>query len=195
MARPARYRKIQYPPLTRGLRPIANEINESETLILLLEEYEAIRLMDYEYLNQEEAAKRMNVSRPTLSRIYDSARKKLAKALVQSVRIEVFGGNVEFEHDWFRCDKCHTVFQVHDIEGKLECPQCKSKNLLHINDEVKKHPKRRRNYYQRHAMSSSGFCVCPQCGKRVSHRHGNPCRNVICTDCSISMQREGKDCE
>ena len=195
MSRPARYRKIEYPPLTRGFRPIGVHANDGEAIMLLLEEYEAIRLMDFEYLNQVEAAERMNVSRPTLTRIYDSARKKLAKALVQSLRIEVSGGNVEFDDDWFRCVKCSTVFQVHDVEGKQECPHCKSNDLMHINDEVKNHPKRRHNFHQRHENTNkSGFCVCPQCGKRISHKPGKPCRKVSCTDCNISLQREGQNC-
>jgi len=50
---------------------------------LNFDEYETIRLLDYEGLMQEEAAERMNVSRPTLTRIYENARKTMAKAFVE----------------------------------------------------------------------------------------------------------------
>jgi predicted DNA-binding protein (UPF0251 family) len=195
MSRPARYRKIEFPPLIKGFKPIGMHSHSDEVVVILIEEYEALRLLDFEYLNQEEAAKRMSVSRPTLTRIYNSARKKLAKALVNSLRIEIAGGSVEFEDEWFRCHKCHTVFQVHDLEQEHACPHCKSTDLQHVNDEVRNQPKRRHNYHQRHSQEgASGFCVCPQCGKRISHKPGKPCRKTNCPDCEVSMQRDGVDC-
>ena len=191
MPRPTRYRKVEYPPLLRGFKPIGLHMDNDEIVYLLLEEYEALRLVDFEYLNQVDAAKRMDVSRPTLTRIYDSARKKLARALVKSLRIEITGGNVEFDDEWFRCIKCDAVFQVDDMEAKRECPYCKSEELLHLNDEIRKQPRRRHNYHQRNAhKEQSGFCVCPQCGKRISHKPGHPCRKISCPDCEINLKRE-----
>lgn len=115
MPRPTRYRKVEYPPLLRGFEPIGVHRDNDEIVNLLIEEYEALRLVDYEYLNQVDAAKKMDVSRPTLTRIYDSARKKLARALVKSLRIEITGGNVEFDDEWFRCLKCDAIFQVQNM--------------------------------------------------------------------------------
>ena len=196
MSRPTRYRRIEFPPLIKGFTPIGVHAKKDEVIVILLEEYEALRLMDYEYLNQVEAAQRMNVSRPTLTRIYDSARKKLASALVNSLRIEIAGGSVEFEDDWFRCLKCQTVFQVHIVEQEHLCPHCKSTDLQHVNDEIRNQPKRRHNYHQREQeKESSGFCLCPQCGKRVSHKPGKPCRKTVCSDCDVSMIREGRNCQ
>lgn len=196
MSRPTRYRKIEYPPLIKGFNPIGVHGHSDDIVVILLEEYEAMRLLDHEYLNQVDAAKRMGVSRPTLTRIYDSARKKLAKALVNSLRIEISGGSVEFDDEWFRCLKCHTVFQVHDLTTEKTCPHCKSKDLLHINAEVRNQPRQRHNYHQRHNdEGSSGYCVCPQCGNRISHKPGKPCRKTNCPDCEVSMQREGNNCD
>ncbi len=64
---------------------------------LLFDEYEAIRLLDYEGMNQDQAALQMNISRPTLTRIYEKARKTIAQALVEGNMIVIEGGNVQFE--------------------------------------------------------------------------------------------------
>lgn len=60
---------------------------------LRLEELEAVRLVDYEDLQQEEAAARMGVSRKTLWNDLQSARKKIVTALIQGYAISIEGGN------------------------------------------------------------------------------------------------------
>lgn len=62
--------------------------------VLLLDEFEAIKLADYEGLYQEEAAKRMNVSRQTFGRIIGSAREKVARMLVEGKALRIVGGVV-----------------------------------------------------------------------------------------------------
>lgn len=64
-----------------------------KTVVLTLEELEAIRLVDYEGLNQEEAAAQMGVSRKTLWNDLKCGRKKVAKALVHGWAIRIEGGN------------------------------------------------------------------------------------------------------
>lgn len=66
----------------------------SKSITMTLDEYEAIRLIDYENLMQEEAAKRMNVARTTTQAIYTSARKKISIALVEGIDIIIEGGEV-----------------------------------------------------------------------------------------------------
>jgi len=63
------------------------------TMILTLEELEAIRLVDYEGLKQEEAAAQMGVSRKTLWNDLKSGRKKVAEALIRGWAIRIEGGN------------------------------------------------------------------------------------------------------
>jgi len=58
-----------------------------ETLELRADEFEALRLMDYEGLYQEECAQRMGVSRPTFSRMVAEARRKVADVLVHGKRL------------------------------------------------------------------------------------------------------------
>ena len=73
----------------------------AETIFLNLEEYEAIRLCDYEMLNHHQASILMAVSRPTLTRIYSKARQKIAVALVQGKQIIIEGGKIYFDSEWY----------------------------------------------------------------------------------------------
>lgn len=40
-------------------------------------------------------------------------------------------------------------------------------------------------------MGPGGFCVCPQCGYKVEHQAGIPCRESICPKCKVPLVREG----
>ena len=63
-----------------------------EEVVLTIDEFEAVRLADLEGLYQEQAAEKMNVSRQTFGRIIESARKKVAEALVQGKALKIGGG-------------------------------------------------------------------------------------------------------
>jgi predicted DNA-binding protein (UPF0251 family) len=58
-----------------------------ETLALRADEFEALRLLDYEGLYQEECARRMGISRTTLSRTVEGARRKVVDALLHGKRL------------------------------------------------------------------------------------------------------------
>ena len=126
MSRPKQCRKIFSPPLMVGFKPFGVPRSEIEEIVLQYDEYEAIRLLDYDGLMQEQAAIQMNVSRPTLTRIYENARKTIAKALVEGKMIVIEGGNVDFGKKWFRCRKCHKL--VDGIENHVPCNNCVSYN-------------------------------------------------------------------
>ena len=80
---------------------------------MTLDEYEAIRLMDLENLQQEQAAAQMGVARTTVQLIYNNARRKLADCLVNGKRLVISGGNYRLcqgrERDGGRCcgSECH----------------------------------------------------------------------------------------
>lgn len=67
--------------------------NSNEYIFLNLEEYETIRLIDYEGMTQEECSHLMNVARTTVQKIYDDARKKIANAMINGKTIKIEGGN------------------------------------------------------------------------------------------------------
>ena len=93
MPRPPRKRRIQGFPDYWSFSPEDREDAAEETVILTLDEYEAIRLMDREGLTQEQCARQMGVGRTTVTAIYDSARKKLARAIVDGTRLRISGGS------------------------------------------------------------------------------------------------------
>ncbi len=64
---------------------------------MTVDEFEAVRLLDREGLTQEECAARMRIARTTVTSIYDSARKKMADALVYGKRLVISGGCCAFE--------------------------------------------------------------------------------------------------
>jgi predicted DNA-binding protein (UPF0251 family) len=74
-----------------GFKPFGIPMRELGSVVMLFEEFEAIRLADYENLTQEEAAEKMNISRPTFTRLYDKARKTIAKAFVEGKAIIIQG--------------------------------------------------------------------------------------------------------
>lgn len=124
MPRPKQCRKIGSPPLMIGFKPFGAPRSEIEEIVLQYDEYEAIRLLDYEGLLQEQAAEKMNVSRPTLTRIYENARKTIAKAFVEGKMIVIEGGNVDFGREWYRCRKCHKL--IDGLENHTACRHCRS---------------------------------------------------------------------
>ena len=70
-----------------------------ETIMISLDEFETIRLLDYEGLNQEECAVRMGVARTTVTAMYENARKKLITAVVEGKRFSIAGGNIEIDRE------------------------------------------------------------------------------------------------
>lgn len=135
MPRPKQDRKISYPPLMQGFKPFGIPRRMLNSVTLLYDEYEAIRLLDYEGMNQDQAAVQMNVSRPTLTRIYEKARKTIAQALVEGNMIMIEGGNVQFDRAWYRCRRCYKL--IGGLENHVHCKDCKTFNdeeLIPINN-------------------------------------------------------------
>ncbi|MBT6337754.1 MAG: DUF134 domain-containing protein [Desulfobacula sp.] len=90
MPRPKRPRHILSRPIASKFKPTG--IDSKEEIILSLEEFEAIRLIDYEGMDQSQAAEVMNVSRQTVGRILKIGRYKLSKSIVEAFRLKVSGG-------------------------------------------------------------------------------------------------------
>lgn len=90
MPRPRKNRRICRMPTATAFMPADGS---GESVILTVDEYETIRLMDHDGLNQEQAALQMGVARATVTCIYESARRKIAQALVESRGIVIRGGS------------------------------------------------------------------------------------------------------
>ena len=79
MARPQKQRCICSVPCVTGFSPQGCE--PSGSINLTYDEYEVLRLLDHLQMTQEQCAQRMQISRPTVTRIYDEARRKIADML------------------------------------------------------------------------------------------------------------------
>ncbi len=97
MPRTTKCRKICSFPDYYSFVPEEADTEKIETVMMSLDEYETIRLLDHEGLNQEECALRMGVARTTVTAIYESARKKLVGAVIEGKRLRIGGGNVEID--------------------------------------------------------------------------------------------------
>lgn len=91
MSRPRKCRRVCHFPEINEFSPIG-EVS-GEPVILTIDEFETIRLIDKENLSQEECGVQLCVGRTTIQKIYESARKKLANALVLGLPIKIEGGD------------------------------------------------------------------------------------------------------
>lgn len=95
LPRPLRCRRIEQLPVYRSFSP--DDIAATDNVLMTVDEFEALRLLDNEGLTQEACASRMNIARTTVTAIYDNARKKVADALVNGKRLLITGGHFEYE--------------------------------------------------------------------------------------------------
>ena len=95
MPRPCRCRRVRCKPDTNYFKPRGIPLDALEEVNLTLDELEAIRLADLGELYQEDAAKKMNISRQTFGNIINSAHKKIADALLNAKALKIEGGNIE----------------------------------------------------------------------------------------------------
>jgi len=99
MPRPKCCRRVCRQPDANYFKPRGIPAVELEEVVLNLDEFEAIRLADYEQLYQEEAATRMNISRQTFGRIIESAHRKIADVLISGKALKIEGGEVNVKEN------------------------------------------------------------------------------------------------
>ena len=177
-------RKVSSPPRIKGFKPYGQEtdnIEDTQPVNLLYEEYEALKLSDYDMLNHYQASVMMGVSRPTFTRIYAMALRKISKAFVEGRQIYIQGGVVCFDSNWYSCRDCECFFNNPDEELRIEkCPLCGSNNIIKVDSEERKVED----------IMKDEICLCPKCGFEQRHFKGKPCGEIICPRCSSLMKRE-----
>jgi predicted DNA-binding protein (UPF0251 family)/predicted Fe-Mo cluster-binding NifX family protein len=94
MGRPAKEKRISKIP---QYQKFYGENKSQEKIVLLLEEYETIRLIDYLGYSQEECAKKMNIARTSVQSLYSDARRKLARFLIEGIELGISGGNYQLK--------------------------------------------------------------------------------------------------
>lgn len=179
-------RKVLNPPPVKGFKPYGGETGGKQTpaVTMLFEEYEALRLCDYDMYNHHQASVLMGVSRPTFTRIYASAREKIAMAFVEGRQISVEGGKVYFDSDWHQCSSCGSYFNNPERELEIEsCPLCGSEDINGYDPDPSGQ------------LAAPDYCedrcICPSCGYEKEHRLGKPCSQEVCPQCNSRMRRMG----
>ncbi len=178
-----RIRKVLNPPCIKGFKPYGPDVptNNNKVVNLLYEEYEALRLCDYDMINHHDSSLIMGVSRPTFTRIYASARQKIAKAFVEGSQMSIEGGKVYFDSDWYHCKKCNCFFSKPDKDKKVDkCPLCSSLQINICEDED-----------INDSDNGHDTCICPECGFEQAHHIGNQCNRDNCPKCNHAMIRKG----
>lgn len=98
LPRPRKWRKVCCLPNNSKFGPLGICANQEDVIYMTVDEYETIRLIDLEGMNQETCANHMNVARTTVQGIYNEARYKLAQSLVEGRVLYIEGG------DYHLCD-------------------------------------------------------------------------------------------
>ena len=98
LPRPRKWRKVCCLPNTNRFGPLNGCVSPDDVIQMTVDEYETIRLIDLEGMNQEDCASQMNVARTTVQGIYNEARRKLALSLVEGRVLFIEGG------DYHLCD-------------------------------------------------------------------------------------------
>jgi predicted DNA-binding protein (UPF0251 family) len=134
MSRPRLNRCVRNLPSANFFKPRGIPLKNLEYITLKVEELEAIRLVDLKGLTQDEAANMMGISRKTLWRDLESARRKIAEALVEGKAIEIQGGNYQLANTrTFTCFSCEHEWEEPFGTGRIEiCPACGSQNIERV---------------------------------------------------------------
>lgn len=130
MPRPRRCRRVCSEPDYIQFFP--GGIPCDEMVILTVDEYEVIRLIDLEKLTHEQCARRMDISRTTVTEICESAREKIADSIVNGKELMIKGGNYRLceGNASALCGKrCRAASAA---EGKSDIAEMKGEHIMRI---------------------------------------------------------------
>lgn len=128
MPRPTKCRRVCHFPDTLEFVP-AQDAGGRQPVIMSVDEYEAIRLMDKEGLSQEQCSEFMQIARTTVQKIYENARRKLAIVLVEGRPLKIEGGEYRL------CDGRETCCSVKGCFKQQLCQayeRPKGENMMRI---------------------------------------------------------------
>lgn len=140
MSRPRKCRKVCHFPQTLSFSP-AEGASDKREVILTVDEYETIRLIDREGLSQEQCGELMQIARTTVQQVYASARKKLADAIVEGRMLRIEGGDYQL----CRGENANCVYrscfkqEIHQQYEKPKGDNCMRIAVTYENGEIFQH--------------------------------------------------------
>jgi uncharacterized protein len=132
MPRPQKNRIVHEPPLYSRFSPDGSVREKNKVNALTLDAYEAFRLADYLAYSHEDAAREMEISRSTFSRLIEEARKKIADCIINGKTLLIEGGNIHFRNNILHCRSCGYLFKINFNEYYNACPDCNSASLINV---------------------------------------------------------------
>ena len=140
MPRPKKCRRVCDYPQTLTFLPEDHK-NREQVVILTVDEYETIRLIDKEGLSQEQCCDFMQVARTTIQQIYASARKKLADALVEGLPLRIEGGDFALCSGNSAAYGCRNCYQqkIHPMHEKPKGDHIMRIAVTYENGEIFQH--------------------------------------------------------
>ena len=111
MSRPRKWKKVCCLPENTVFGSLNAGDDNRNVILMTVEEYETLRLIDLEGLTQEECSKRMSIARSTVQKLYVEARSKTADALVNGSLLKIEGGNYQLydNREIAECAGCHRM--------------------------------------------------------------------------------------
>jgi predicted DNA-binding protein (UPF0251 family) len=129
MSRPRKCRWVGREPEVTFFKPQGIPLKTLEHAQITVDELEALRLSDYEGLSHEDVARRMRVSRPTVTRMLAKAHRAVADALVNGKAICIKGGDYCLAGENF-CPRCGTHISSEQIPSQSICRNCENELSL-----------------------------------------------------------------
>lgn len=140
MPRPRKCRKVCCLPDNDGFVPVRGG-EELTPIVLNVDEYEAIRLIDREGFSQEQCGEYMRIARTTVQQIYAAARKKLADALVEGLPLRIEGGDFALCSGNSAAYGCRNCYQkkIHPMHEKPKGDHIMRIAVTYENGEIFQH--------------------------------------------------------
>lgn len=193
MPRPRRFSTILEKPRVCRFEPDIADVNETESLTITMEEFESLRLNDYQDIQQKKAAEIMDISQPTFHRTLGSARKKITQALVEGKIIQIKGGNYIMNKKRYQCKNCGFEWQSATKEYD-KCPDCDSENIELLGVTERSQDATALGLGRRRGTAGRGMgagppraCKCTKCGYESPKTPGVPCRDTKCPKCGLPL--------
>jgi uncharacterized protein len=193
MARPRRVRRISEESKIRCLNQGDEDLDSLPSIEISIDEFEAIRLRDYHDIQQKKSAEIMDISQPTFHRTLSSARKKIAKSLIEGNTIIIVGGDQITGKKIYKCNICGFEWSSPKKEYN-NCLECQSEDITVSLEEEGARIETESSLVQRRSYGGSGMgagpprvCKCPNCGYESPKTRAVPCKNTKCPECETPL--------